>query len=295
MALAADAVVLDPVTVTAKTGAYRNGDKDSASAVAPTQSSLDATQPQSITTREFIEKSVAPTAEYSRVVNVAPSVSGDSANGPGLSETKTTLRGFSADQYNVTFDGIPWGDTNNPAHHSTSFFPAAVIGAAVVERGPGNASNLGFATFGGSINLFSKKAGPERSISVFGSAGNWNTRLIGGAFETGRMAGWGDATLQINVQDLQSDGYLTLNKIESDNLTLKFERPVGDASTLTLFASANKIKYTQPDNNKGPTLAQVTLYGKNFSLNDDPTSFNYAGFNHTTKDTDFDYLRLQTL
>ncbi|MGS0758487.1 TonB-dependent receptor plug domain-containing protein, partial [Roseateles sp. GG27B] len=85
--------------------------------------------------------------------------SGDSANGPGLSETKTTMRGFSDDQYNITFDGIPWGDTNNPAHHSTSFFPGSVIGGAVVERGPGNASNLGFATFGGSLNLFSKKAG----------------------------------------------------------------------------------------------------------------------------------------
>jgi iron complex outermembrane recepter protein len=142
---------LPPVSVTAKNGAYRVGEKDAASAVAPSQSSLEATQPQSIITREFIESAVAPTAEYSRVVNVAPSMSGDSANGPGLSETKTIMRGFSDDQYNITFDGIPWGDTNNPAHHSTSFFPASVIGGAVVERGPGNASNLGFATFGGSI------------------------------------------------------------------------------------------------------------------------------------------------
>ena len=291
---AAEAVVLDPVTVTTKSGAYRTGDKESASAVAPTQASLYSTQPQSIITREFIEKSVAPTAEYSRIVNVAPSMSGDSANGPGLSETKTTLRGFSDDQYNITFDGIPWGDTNNPAHHSTSFFPGAVIGGAVVERGPGNASNLGYATFGGSINLFSKKPGKERSVSVFGAFGTWNTRLVGAAFETGRLAGWGDASLQVNVQHLQSDGYLTLNKIKSDNLTLKFERPMGDDSTLTLFSSVNRIKYTQPDNNKGPTLAQVAQYGKNFSLNNDPTSFNYADFNHTTKDTDFEYAKLQT-
>ena len=62
---------------------------------------------------------MAPAAAYSRVVNVAPSMSGDSANGPGLSETKTTVRGFSDDQYNITIDGIPWGDTNNPAHHSS--------------------------------------------------------------------------------------------------------------------------------------------------------------------------------
>ncbi len=293
-AFAADVAVLDPVTVSTKAGAYRKGNKDTATAVAPTQSSLDATQPQSVITREFIEKSVAPTAEYSRVVNVAPSVSGDSANGPGLSETKSTLRGFSDDQYNITFDGIPWGDTNNPAHHSTSFFPAAVIGGAVVERGPGNASNLGFATFGGSINLFSKKPNAERSVSVFGAFGTWNTSLIGAAIESGRMADMGDATLQVNVQHLQSNGYLTLNKISSNNITAKFERSVGESSTLTAFTSINKIAYTQPDNNKGPTLDQVAKYGKNFSLNDDPKSFNYAGFNHTDKDVDFEYLRLQS-
>jgi iron complex outermembrane receptor protein len=285
---------LPPVSVTAKTGAYRTGDKDAATTIAPTQSSLEATQPQSIITREFIERSVAPTAEYSRVVNVAPSMSGDSANGPGLSETKTTMRGFSDDQYNITFDGIPWGDTNNPAHHSTSFFPASVIGGAVVERGPGNASNLGFATFGGTISLFSKKPSDERASSVFGSVGTWKTALIGASFESGRIADWNNATLQLNFQHLQSDGYLSLNDIKSDNLTAKFQTQLGGMTTLTAFTSVNRIKYTQPDNNKGPTLAQVAKFGKNFSLNDDPTSFNYAGFNHTDKDTDFEYLRLQT-
>ena len=175
--LAADGEPTQTITVTAKAGAYL-GEKNTAAAVAPTQSSLQATQPQSIITREFIEQSVAPTAEYSRVVNIAPSLSGDSANGPGLSETKTTMRGFSDDQYNITFDGIPWGDTNNPAHHSTSFFPASVIGGVVVERGPGNASNIGFATFGGSLNLYSKKPGKERTASVFGSFGNWNVTAL---------------------------------------------------------------------------------------------------------------------
>ncbi len=294
VAAATEPQLLPPVSVTAKAGAYRSGDKDQATTIAPTQSSLEATQPQSIITREFIERSVAPTAEYSRVVNVAPSMSGDSANGPGLSETKTTMRGFSDDQYNITFDGIPWGDTNNPAHHSTSFFPASVIGGAVVERGPGNASNLGFATFGGSINLFSKKPGDERAASVFGSIGTWKTGLIGVAYESGRVADWNNATLQLNFQHLQSDGYLSLNDIKSDNFTAKWQMPVGNASTLTAFTSVNRIKYTQPDNNKGPTLAQVALYGKNFSLNNDPTSFNYAGFNHTAKATDFEYIRLQT-
>jgi iron complex outermembrane recepter protein len=286
-------IKVETIVLTARTGAYRPGEKG-ASALAPSQSSLSATQPQSIITREFIESSVTPTAEYSRVVNVAPSMSGDSANGPGLSETKTTMRGFSDDQYNITFDGIPWGDTNNPSHHSTSFFPASVLGGAVIERGPGNASNIGYATFGGSINLFSKKPLDQSAASVFSSVGTWNTFLVGASAETGKLAGVNGATLQANFQHLQSDGYLTLNAIRSDNIALKFQMPVGDSSTLTAFASVNKIKYDQPDNNKGPTLAQVALYGRNFSLNNDPASFNYVGYNYTHKDTDFDYVRLQS-
>ncbi|WP_426110411.1 TonB-dependent receptor [Massilia sp. PWRC2] len=280
------------VVISAKSGDYLG--TQTAAAVAPTQSSMDATQPQSIITRDFIELSVTPTAEYSRIVNIAPSLSGDSSNGPGLSETKTTMRGFSDDQYNITFDGIPWGDTNNPAHHSTSFFPGSVIGGAIVERGPGNADNLGFATFGGSINLFSKKPLREQKFSVFGSAGTWNTTLAGAAYESGQLAGFGNGTVQFNAQRLKSDGYITLNRIKSDNFMIKVRRPVGDDTVLTVFASYNRIGYVQPDNSKGPTLAQVAQYGKNFGLNNDPTSFNYAGYNHTDKTTDFSYLRSQT-
>lgn len=290
---AGDVVTLEPVTVSAQSGAYRK-EKNTASAVAPTQASLTATQPQSVITREFIEQSVAPTAEYSRIVAIAPSVSGDSANGPGLSETKTTMRGFSDDQYNITFDGIPWGDTNNPAHHSTSFFPGAVIGGAVVERGPGNASNLGYATFGGSLNLFSKQAGKEAGGSVFASFGTWNTKLLGVALESGQLEKFNKATVQLNVQRLESDGYLTLNRIASNNVTTKVDIPLSERHVLTGFMSINRISYKQPDNNKGPTLAQVAQYGKNYSLNNDPTSFNYVGYNFTEKDTDFEYLRLRS-
>ena len=290
MVAAAPTVKLEQIVITATTGAYRPGEKG-ASALAPTQASLSATQPQSIITREFIESSVAPTAEYSRVVNVAPSMSGDSANGPGLSETKTVMRGFSDDQYNITFDGIPWGDTNNPAHHSTSFFPASVLGGAVVERGPGNASNIGYATFGGSINLFSKKPLAKGEASVFTSGGTWKTFMIGASAESGKLASMNNATLQVNFQHLESDGYLTLNAIRSDNATLKFNMPVGDNSTLTAFVSANKIKYNQNDNSKGPTLAQAAQFGRNFSLNSDRTSFNFVDFNYTHKDTDFEYIR----
>ena len=287
-----DSTGVDTVLVSATRGEYSDEAKGTAAAMAPTRSSLKATEPQSIITREFIEQAVAPTAEYSRVAVIAPGLSGDSTNGPGLSETKVSMRGFSDDQYNITFDGIPWGDTNNPAHHSTSFFPASVIGSAIVERGPGNASNVGYATFGGSINLFSKRPKDEGSVSLFSSMGTWNTLLYGASWESGKLDEYND-TIQLNFQHLQSDGYLSFNSIKSDNYTGKFRREMG-ATTLTLFSSVNTIQYVQPDNSSGPTLAQIAKYGRNYSLNNDPTSFNYVGFNYTAKRTDFEYLRAET-
>jgi len=288
-------VDLGTIGASTAAGAFRDESvKGTASAVAPTQASLEATQPQSIITREFIDLAVTPIAEYTRIVNIAPSMSGDSQNGPGLSETKTTMRGFGDDQYNITFDGIPWSDTNNPAHHSTSFFPSAVIGGVVVERGPGNASNLGYATFGGSINMFSKKPMAEESTTVYTSMGTWNTRLYGFAYESGRMADKGDATLQLNYQKLTSDGALSSSAVKSENYTAKYERPVGDSSLLTAYATLNHIVYNQPDKANGVTQFQAAQFGKYFQLNNDPKSMNYKGFNETTKNTDFAYLRLRS-
>jgi len=289
------AVDLGTIGASTAAGAFRDeAVKGTATAVAPTQASLEATQPQSIITREFMDLAVTPIAEYTRIVNVAPSMSGDSQNGPGLSETKTIMRGFADDQYNITFDGIPWGDTNNPAHHSTSFFPSAVIGGVAVERGPGNASNLGYATFGGSINLFSKKPMAEENTTIYTSLGTWNTQLYGFAYETGRMANRGDATLQLNYQDLSSDGALSSSAVKSQNYTAKYERPVGDASLLTAYVTYNHIVYNQPDKANGVTSFQQSQFGKYFQLNNDPSSMNYMGFNQTTKDTDFGYLRLRS-
>lgn len=270
-------------------------ERGTAASVAPTQASLQTTQPQSIISRAFIEESVAPTGNFNTIVTIAPSIATQPAsNGPGLGDTKSTLRGFVDGQYNVTFDGIPFGDANDPTHHSTSYFPAAVLGGVVVDRGPGNASNLGQATYGGSINLLSKVPSQERKFSAYTSVGNWNTRLQGLSYESGRLQNYGDATLQLNYQRLASDGYLTNNKIKSDNYMLKYQRPVGDASVLTLFAAYNDVATNVADNASGATLAQAAKFGKNYSLNNDPTSQGFVGYNRVSKQTDFEYARLQT-
>lgn len=269
-------------------------ERGTAASVAPAQASLAATEPQSIISRAFIEASTPPTGNFNTILNIAPSIASmPSTNGPGLSDQKMTLRGFQDGEYNVTFDGIPFGDTNGPTHHSTSYFPASVIGGMVIERGPGNASNIGYSTYGGSVNLFSKVASPTRKISLYGSMGNWDTNLEGFSFDSGRMAG-SDATLQLNLQHMASNGYLTYSKIKDDNFTAKYQLPVGDGTLLTAFASMGHVRTNVTDNASGPTMAQVAVLGQTYVMNGDIHSQGYYGFNTANKKTDMEYLRVQT-
>ena len=113
--------------------------------VAPAKASLDATQPQTIINKSYIEDSIAGTGTYTTILAIAPSMTGTDLNGPGLSDggVKNTLRGLPDGSFGLNFDGIPFGDTNGPTHHSESYFPASVIGSILVDRGPGNAGNMG--------------------------------------------------------------------------------------------------------------------------------------------------------
>ena len=59
---------------------------------------------------------------------MAPGTFSFSPNGQGLGDSKTFFRGFQDGDYTMTFDGIPFHDTNSPTHHSWAFFPGQFIG-----------------------------------------------------------------------------------------------------------------------------------------------------------------------
>ena len=85
-----------------------------ASYEAPTQGVLDAGEPQSVIGQHYIENNVAPAENYTDIINIAPSVSEVTPNGPGNAEAlQMSIRGFQDGQFNVTFDGIPFQDSND--------------------------------------------------------------------------------------------------------------------------------------------------------------------------------------
>ncbi len=294
-AFAADATDLGTVGAQAQATGGGAAPTSRASSVAPAQASLQATQPQSVVSRAFFEDAKSPATDYTGIVAITPSATGGiSPNGPGLGEAKNGLRGFKDGEYNVTFDGIPFGDTNGPTHHTTAYFPAEVIGNVTVERGPGNASNLGQATFGGSVNLFSRELSQERKISPYVSAGSWNTKLYGARYDSGVIGEAGDAKFAANYQKLSSDGYRTYSAVESQNVMLKFQKALGSSTLLTVNINYNKNRYDQPDKDNGLTAAQAATLGKNYVLSNNPNQADYYLYNRVEKSTALNYVRLQS-
>lgn len=300
---------------------------------APLTASLTTTQPQSAVSRDYIENTTA-TADVNELIALTPGVSISGAgNGYGLGETKATIRGFQDGEYNVTYDSIPFADTNNPTHHSTAFFPSNTIETVVVDRGPGNASQLGQASYGGNINMYSRAATADAETRAEAIVGNWSTFLARGLFESGSIDKLGGTRIVLTGQYLSSNGALTYSSVGSKNLFGKAVVPVGAHNTLTVMSSWNRNYYYQSDVLKGTTCgsaatdaynaanpkattttalgadgqpltqltgrgcsatSQVGMYGLNYGLGNDPTKQDYWKYNRTDKTTDFSYLRLQS-
>lgn len=264
-----------------------------ANEIAPVTASLDTIQPQAIVSRSFIEDSLPATADFNQLALITPSFSNTGSNGGvGISESKGQLRGFQDGEYNITYDGVPFGDTNDPTHHSNTFFPSNTVETVVVDRGPGNASQLGQATFGGNVNLFSRATREDPSATLLGTFGSFNTALGRAMLQSGDISALGGTQLLLGGQYVRTDGRLTYSPYHQTNLFGKAVIPIGSDVKLTLLSTYNKNHFNQPDND-GATLAQVALYGKTFSLTNDPASPQYFGYNFTDKTTDFEIIKLE--
>ena len=263
---------------------------------APTDSNLSTRQPQSIISLEYISNHIAPTADYATIANLAPSVSNVETNGPGLSEAKhTTMRGIDDGGYNVTFDGIPFGDYNSYSHHTTSYFPAKLIGKVVIDRGPGTASTIGLATFGGTMALHSKDPRTTMSFVPTLSLGSFGTKL--GHFEanTGLLSALKDGSVIASYQRMETDGYRTNSDMVRDTWFLKYLQPLGRDTTITVLSSLNTITFGNPGT---VTQQQMDLFGRNFGLKEDNAANKLdvlnRKYNYQHKTADFEYIGIDT-
>ncbi len=278
----------DTTATTADTAIGDKAPKGTAPNVSPSQAPLSAIEPISVISQKTIQNTVPANSDFASTFATAPSTVVNSPNGMGNGEaTALELRGFTDGQFNITFDGIPFGDTNDFTHHTTAYFPSDILSSISVDRGPGYASTVGEATFGGTVAMNSLDTESKIGGTITGGYGSWDTSHIGAVVQSGRINSTG-TEIAFSAERNQSHGAITLDQTSDTNETLKITQPVTDRFLLTAFGS---LQYSSYNNANQITLAQEAIYGKNYgALSEDPNSQQWVSANNTAKNTDFEYL-----
>ncbi len=279
----------------------------------PATTPLTVTQPTSVIDRDYILNNTAPTATYADVIAITPSVSDHEPNGAGLTESRDiSIRGFHDGEFNLTMDGIPVGDPNDFTHHSPDYFMSQDLGSINVDRGPGNASTVGFATFGGTVGMDTRAPTEDTVGHIYGSYGSYATRLLGGSFDTGTMQNYGDLRAFVDYRQAKSNGYLTGASFDRHNFFMKMVKPVGEHTELTVVAMTNQnsgsnaaiygatsYPYVAVNNGAPPYTSsmpgQMQRLGMNYGLSDNPASQAFSGYNRDVINTDFEYVGVHSL
>jgi iron complex outermembrane receptor protein len=264
-----------------------------ASEHALSQSSLDTIAPKSLISGEFIREFTQPQTDYAEIVSIAPGTITYNTNGVGLGQGTIYYRGFQDGDFNITWDGIPFNDSNNPTHHSWVFFPGVWIGSVDFDRSPGTAATIGQATYGGSINLLSPVIPAEQSIQTSVSYGSFNTLLIDGQYNSGRIGAHKNLGLSLDVHRMTTDGFQTFNNVVQNGGDIKVVYTPSEHTTITGYSGVIRL-FSHAENNF-PYRAQIANYGWNYMMeNNDPTSVFYQKYNRNTVPTDFEYVAVHT-
>ena len=260
----------------------------SAPALAPSQAPLDAFEPASIVSDKVLRDVVIPSGDYNDAVKFTPGFYSNNPNGP-LGDAKGGWRGFQDGQYNVTFDGIPFGDANDPTHHSAAYFPAAFLGKVTLDRGPGAASQVGYATFGGTLAMQSFELQDTFGGNVQSSYGAFSTLNSSATVQTGLDKNTG-VRLLMQYNHSETAGALQYNSVETNQWLLKGDRQFGDVN-VTAFANYGREHY---DGGNTPSVQQYFLGGPTYAaLGPNPFTAQYTGYNNSEKQTDMEYINLK--
>jgi iron complex outermembrane receptor protein len=261
---------------------------------APMGNTLDATSAKTEISSTVMTNFMAPVADFAEVMQQAPNAFSTNANGIGLGQGKSYFRGFADGQYTMTFDGIPFEDTNTPTHHSWASFPRQWISSTDFDRSPGQAHDFGPTNFGGSINMKSPELKADPNIRGTISYGSFNTKLLALDIDSGLFGpGKRDAVL-FNVNAMTSDGYQTYNRQQRDAGYGKFQHRFSDRSSLSLYGGVVDIWNNTPDTGN-PTRAQVAQFGNNYLMDNTPFLADgtpdpaYYKYNQYHVQTDFEY------
>jgi iron complex outermembrane receptor protein len=263
----------------------------SAAAVAPSYAPPEAAQPTSVVGQSFIQNSKSSAENYDDLVKFTPSVENIQPAGPVSQQNYgESIRGFQYTMFNTTFDNLVLpGGPSNFAPESATYFTSHDLSSVAVDRGPGTASTIGYATFGGTLALYSKQPLDTPTAEAYSTFGSFDQKYYGLQLDSGTQPALGGGRGFIDLDRLQTGAYITGVTTNRDNVFGKWEQPLG-ANTLITFVgmyndSTGHTAY-------GSTLAQLAQFGPDYGLNTNPKSQDFYGFNFDRYRTDFEYVRI---
>jgi iron complex outermembrane recepter protein len=234
-----------------------------AAQLAPMKSLIDAASPRTEITSQYVSQYTSPVTDFADIVQASPGTVTWSPNGVGLGQATIYFRGFVDDDYTMTWDGVPFNDSNDPSHHSWAYVPGPAVGYVDFDRSPGTAADMGPANYGGSIHMFSPELPADRSMFISESYGSFNTNQILGEFDSGLFWG-GKANFWFEGHHLSSDGYQTYNYQYRTAGTAKFTYKFSDKTNLSVISTVVIVDANTPNND--PYRFQLTQYGDNFYM-----------------------------
>ena len=260
------ASVSEEVTVEAE------GDNSLAAQLAPVKSVLDAGSARTEITSNYVSEYTSPVTDFADIIQAAPGTVSFTTNGIGNGQAKIYFRGFIDDDYSMTWDGVPFNDSNDPSHHSWAYVPAAAIGHVDFDRSPGTASDIATSNFGGTIHFFSPELSDEAHLRIEETYGSWNTNQILGDINSGAFL-HGKAHFWLNADHQSSDGYQTFSPKQDTAATAKFDLRFSDRTYLSVIGT-NII--VDAFNNNDPTRRQLLHSGDNYLYDNTLTNAAYA-------------------
>jgi len=268
---------------------------------APMGNTLDAVSAHTEVSSAVIQNFMPPQSDFAEVLQQAPNTFSVNPNGIGLGQGKSFFRGFKDTNYSITFDGIPFEDTNDGSHHSWASFPGQWISTVDLDRSSGLPHDFGPSNYGGSINLKSPELQADPDIRGTVSYGTWNTQLYSLDFDSGLFGPKKQDAVLFNVNSMTSNGYQTYNYQEREAGYGKYQHRFSPKTALSLYGGVVDIWNNTPDTTNAQR-SQIALFGDNYLMDNTPicvstTSFctqgqpdgYYYGYETYHVQTDFEY------
>ncbi len=256
---------------------------------APSQAPLSSIEPTSVIGSEAIKKILVPTDDYNEAILLTPGATDVSVAGPGLQQDfGQSIRGLQYTEFSVLWDGIPIpGFPFNLAPQPGAYFLSRDFASVTVNRGPGQASVLAPATFGGTVDIASANPLATPETQVYGTFGSFGTKFFGIQGNTGAIPQINGGSGVLDLTREEARGADTGISTERRNLFAKFEQPIGNSTVVTFAANADNAFTKTP---YGATLANIAAYGINYNLNNDPRSQSFSDYTRDVYTTDFEYV-----